>query len=136
MWNFLYSLIFFISLVLTFFGLKQYAKTSELLRSGIRTNASVIQLLGGFGTGGDSFKPLFEYTDERGEQQTFSSEVASRPSKYVEGDQVEIVYQREGEIKVISFWGLYRWMVILLGLAAPLFVVSGSYLLYTLGILR
>ena len=48
------------------------------------------------------------------------------------GEKVKIVYdqQDDDEVKTISFWGLYRWTIILSCIAAPLLIIGGGYLLY------
>ena len=40
-------------------------------------------------------------------------------------------YNDKGEFKMSSYWGLYRWTIILLTFAAPFLIIGGGYLLYT-----
>ncbi|CAN0579848.1 unnamed protein product, partial [Ectocarpus sp. 12 AP-2014] len=37
------------------------------------------------------------------------------------------------DVRVVSFWGLYRWSVILLMIASPLLIIGGAYLLFIKG---
>jgi len=77
------------------------------------------------------------YNDEDRSNTTkeFKSEVSSRPPAYKIGEKVEIVYDPKDvdEVKVVSFWGLYRWAIILSCFAAPLLIIGGGYLLYQRG---
>ena len=83
------------------------------------------------GDDGTTYKPVFEYFDNNKISYIFKSEVSSSPKPYKLGHKVEIVYDKNHEnVKVISFWGLYRWSIILLMIASPLFVLGTAYFLY------
>lgn len=130
--EFLYLVMLLLSAILIYFAIKQYSKTQELLESGIKTKATVIDLIRVSSDDGYTYKPVFEYTDRLQNVISFESEVSANPSPYSIGDKIDIIYSRDNtEKKVVSFWGLYRWTVILLSLASPLLIISGSYLLYT-----
>jgi len=65
-------------------------------------------------------------------KQQYTSGISSRPPAYEIGEKVKLIYspQQIDDVKTISFWGLYRWSVILLMDASPLLVIGGAYLLY------
>jgi hypothetical protein len=132
--EYLYSGMLLTSLILMYFAYKQYIKTTELRQSGIKTTAKVIDLIEVSGDDGYTYKPVYEYTDRSLNIITFKSEISSKPAPYKIGDKVKIIYSKDGEDrKVVSFWGLYRWVVILLAIASPLLIIGGGYIWYTMG---
>ena len=130
--QYLYIGLFSLGMLLLYFAMKQYYKTRDLLTYGIKTTATVSDLITVSSDDGYSYKPVFQYTDQRQNIKEHVSEITSRPAPYQVGDKVQIIYNpnEEGAVKVISFWGLYRWTIVLLCIAAPLLIIGGGYLLY------
>ncbi|RRQ50126.1 DUF3592 domain-containing protein [Maribacter aurantiacus] len=132
--EYLYASLLLISVVLIYFAFKQYSVSKELMADGIKTNATVIDLLRVSSDDGYTYKPVFEYIDRTNKRITFESEVSSNPAPYKVGDKVKIVYSKTSDHRrIISFWGLYRWTIILLSFASPLLIIGGGYLLYSRG---
>lgn len=132
--EYVYSGMLLVSIVLIYFAIKQYNNTTALITDGIKTTAKVIDLIEISGDDGYTYKPVFEYTDRTNTSITFKSDVSSSPSPYKIGDHVNIIYSKDNdERKVVSFWGLYRWTIILLSIASPLLIIGGGYLLYSRG---
>lgn len=132
--EYLYGGMLLISLILIYFAIKQYSNSKELIDTGVKTKAEVIDLIQITSDDGYTYKAVFEFTDRGNNKVTFKSEIASRPAPYKIGDSVNVVYsQNSDERKVISFWGLYKWTIILLSFASPLLVIGGGYLLYSIG---
>ena len=134
--EYLYYGMLCISLVLIYFATKDYYSTKDLINSGYRTKATVIKLIEVVGDDSSTYKPVFEYTDRYGKLITFKSEISSRPAPYNVGDQLQIIHSEDNEnVKIISFWGLYRLTIFLFSLASPLLIIGGSYFLYSKGLL-
>lgn len=135
MWVVLYAAFFIIGLILSYIAFDQYRKTQNLLATGTKTNATVIDLIASRGDDGTMYSPVFEFTDRSNTKRTFKSGISSRPAAYNIGEKVKVVYNPKGhdEVKTISFWGLYRGSVILFMIAAPFLIIGGSYLLYSRG---
>jgi hypothetical protein len=135
MWILFYTLLFLIGTTLAYFAYSEYRKTQKLLHSGVKTTATVIDLEVSRGDDGDMYKPVFEFTDRSLVNRTFKNSISSSPAPYKIGEKVKIIYNQRNleEVKTISFWGLYRWCVILLAIASPLLIIGGSYLLYARG---
>ncbi len=127
----IYTSFFLLSLVMIYFAYKHYANTQDLLLMGKKTKGRVIKMVVSRSDDGYTYAPVFEY-QANGQTKTYKSTVSSSPPAYAEGDIVSLVFDdSDGEVKIISFWGLYRWSVILLMMASPIFILCGSYLLYT-----
>lgn len=127
----LYWGMLILSIVLIYFAMKFYSKSKDLMRTGVKTTATVVQLIPVQGDDGVTYKPVFEYTNRRQETIIFRGEVSSSPPAYKVGEKVKIVYDpNSDDRKVISFWGLYRWVVVLLCIASPLLIIGGGYVLY------
>jgi len=134
--DYLYYGMLIISLILIYFAGKSYYGTKDLINSGYKAKAKVIDLIEISGDDGYTYKPVFEYTDRYDVTNTFKSDISSSPAPYKIGDIVTIIHSEDNEEKkVISFWGLYRWSIILLSIASPLLIIGGGYYFYTKGIL-
>ena len=130
--NYLYGALIALSIVLIYIAIKQYQKTKELLNNGIKTTATVVDMITVTGDKGNTYKPVFEYRDQSNTIQSFKTEVSSNPPAYKIGEKQEIIYSPEDTdlVKTVSYWGLYRWTVVLLSIAMPLLIIGGGYFLY------
>ena len=131
---YLYITFFLIGSILAYYSYHFYAKTSNLLKNGIKTTATVTELYPDPDTKSNYgvAKPYFNFVDGFQKKQRFTNGITSSPPRYKMGDKVEIVYNRNDvtQARLVSFWGLYRWSVILLMIASPFLVIGGAYLLY------
>ncbi|MBS9461407.1 DUF3592 domain-containing protein [Flagellimonas sp. 389] len=132
LWIIFYLLLFLIGTFLAYNAYTKYQKTQHLLEKGIKTTATVIQFHTHQSDGSTMYKPVFEFKDRSQTKRTFESAISSNPPAYKVGEKVKIIYDKNdsGAVKTISFWGLYRWSVILFMIAAPFLIIGGSYLLY------
>lgn len=132
MWVVLYFIFFSGGAFLAYLAYQQYQKTELLLDKGIRTKATVTQLVPYRSDDGTTYAPVFEFKDTQQRVHSFESSIKSSPAPYKVGEKVKVVYDNKDKtnVKTISFWGLYRWSVILSMIAAPLIVLGGSYLWY------
>ncbi|QLG45458.1 DUF3592 domain-containing protein [Costertonia aggregata] len=131
-WIIFYLFLFLIGTFLAYHAFTNYKKTQNLLQKGIRATATVTQFHTHQSDGSTMYTPVFEFTDRSQTKISFKSGISSSPPAYKIGDKVKIVYDRTKpeKAKTISFWGLYRWSVILFMIAAPFLIIGGSYLLY------
>lgn len=134
-WIVFYSTLFALGSVLTYFAWMQYKESQKLLNKGEHSTAKVIAYETSSSKKGKHYASIFEFKDHTQNLITFTSSINSSPPTHDIGEMVTIVYNKNNpyDVKVISFWGLYRWSVILLMLASPLLVIGGSYLLYSFG---
>ncbi len=109
----------------------QYSKTESLLKRGKVAVAEVVEMITHDGNDGATYSPVFEFKDITEQTRRFNNPVASNPPAFQVGDMVPVVYDPADvqEIKVVSYWGLYRWVVIPLVMALPLLTISiGNWL--------
>jgi hypothetical protein len=112
--------------------MRSYNNTRKLLSTGIKTTATVVEMITVSNSDGSTYKPVFEFTDRSQEIRKYESDVSSSPPAYKVGEKVKIVYDSkdDDEVKTISFWGLYGWCIVLSCIASPLLIIGGGYLLY------
>nr|WP_297913970.1 DUF3592 domain-containing protein [uncultured Allomuricauda sp.] len=132
MWILLYGFFFALGCVLMYLAYQQQQKTELLLEKGVRTTARVTEYLTSSGKDGTTYAPILEFQDRQKNKHTYTSPIYSRPPAYDIGEKVKIVYnpKNKSQVKTISFWGLYRGMVILAMVASPLLIIGGCYLWY------
>lgn len=128
----IYTGFFLLAIVLLYFAYRQYQNTTDLLLMGKKAKATVINLIKSRSDDGYVYKPVFEYKTANGERKTYTSSIGSSPPAYRVGEQVQVVYDKMNDVvKIVSFWGLYRWTIILLMIASPILVLTTAYLFYT-----
>ncbi len=132
LWILFYAFLFLIGTFLAYSAFTQFQKTQNLVEKGIRTTAVVIEFSTHRSDGSTMYTPVFEFTDRSQNKQRFKSGISSSPPAYEIGEKVQLIYDRTNpeKVRTVSFWGLYRWSVILLMVASPFLVIGGSYLLY------
>ena len=130
--EYLYASFLLMSMVMIYFAYRHYVSTKVLLNDGIKTKAKVIDLIIVNGDNGYTYRPVFEYLDKKNNLISFESQVSSSPPKYRVGETVSVIYSKNSdERKVVSYWGLYRWTILLLAFASPFLIIGGGYFLYT-----
>ncbi len=133
----IYGALFYVGLLLFVFALWNLQQIKRLMNNGIKTEAIVINLIQSRNSDGDVlFKPVFEYSDVFNKTHVFKSYVSSSPATYSVGEQVAVIYDPMDfrNVRVISFWDLYRLFVLMLCVSTPLLIIGGSYILYEKGI--
>ena len=129
-----HALVLLVGMIGLYYAYGQYQKTRQLLSSGIMTTATVIELIGDQGEDGDLSKPKFRFMDTQHKPVEFTSDISSKPPAYDIGDQVAIVYLpgRTHDARVISYWSLFRWTIVLAALSAPFLVIGLGYFVFHL----
>ena len=137
MTDYIYWGLIVVGAALLILGIKMFNDTQKLLQEGIKTTASVVKLIQKRNSDNDGYlyTPVFEFVDRKNTTRIFQSDVSSNPPAYKVGQKVKLVYhpKEEDEINIVSYWGLYRWTVILFSIASPFLVIGIGYLLYTRG---
>lgn len=133
-WLLFYGFLFALGSCLAYFGYNQYYKTKDLLRSGIRSKATVHSYSTHQSDGTTMYTPTFSFKDKKLQEHFYTSKVSSHPKPYAIGEKVNIVYEprNPNNVKIVSFLGLYAGPVILFMVAAPLLILGSSYMLYQL----
>jgi len=102
-----YSIFFLLGLVAACFAPKNYLTSKKLVATGIKTEATVIDMVRG-GSKNRHYKPVFQYTDQSNTLNTFQSPGRTIFDRYKKGDVVDIVYNPTTKVaRVNSFRGLY-----------------------------
>ncbi len=129
-----HALVLMVGVIGLYYAYVQYQKTRQLLSSGIMTKATVIELIGSQGEDGDLYKPKFRFTDIQHKPMEFTSGISSKPPAYEIGEEVAIVYlpARPDVPRIISYWNLFRWTIILTALSMPFLVIGLGYFVFHL----
>lgn len=124
-----YIVLFTIGFTLVLVAYYRYKETIFLLRNGINVTAIVTDILKISDSDGATYKPVFSFKDLNGNTVSFENPVSSNPVVWEKGESVSIVYDpaMPSIAKVVSYWGLFRWTIICMLIAAPLLIVSIGY---------
>jgi hypothetical protein len=128
----IYTLLFLTAVILLAVSGYYYNDTLQLLKDGVNTQAIVSNILEESDGDGTTYRPVFTFTCDDGQEVTFYNPVASNPCVWERGESVSVIYDRyiPTNAKVVSYWGLFRTTIICLMIATPLLVVSTGYLMF------
>lgn len=130
----IHGIILLVGVTGLYFAFGQFQKTRQLLSTGIVTTATVVEMIEGQGEDGDLSMPKFRFMDQQNRPVEFTSGVSSKPPAWEVGEQVAIIYrpQQANDARVISYWSLFRWSIVLTALAAPFLVIGLGYFIFQL----
>lgn len=132
-YSIVYALVFVVGCALLALAYWQFQKTEKLLLTGKKSEAQVVKMNTHRDNDGDlMYTPVFEYTDENHQPHTYTYEVSSSPATWDVGEKADVVYNpaNDKEIKIVTYWGLYRWVTIPLIVGVSLIIISIGYYLY------
>lgn len=111
----LFGVIFVSGIIFEILAIKQYNYSVFLLENGIKTQATVIEMIEVDSDDGYTYKPKFGYIDDKGIKRTFTSSISTNPPSYEVGDKEEIVYNPKNysEVRVVTFTGLYLFSLVM-----------------------
>lgn len=130
--------LFLLGIGLLILAIWQYGKTKILLRTGVRTEATVTENLLVESDHGKSmmYQPIMEYR-AKGITQKYVSTMKSNPPAYAIGEKVAVVYAADNpqDARIVSYWGLHLTSIISLAFAMPLLTICGGYFLFKFGLI-
>jgi len=130
-----HGLLVLAGLTALYLALQQYRKTQALIGNGIRTTATVVELIEEVDAEGDNmYRPRFQYTNQARQPVDFISPASHLRSPWAVGETAPMIYrpdQARSE-RLISYWNLYRGTILLTAIAAPLLVMGLGYFLFHL----
>ncbi len=113
-----------------------FRRAQKMLKYGHITKAKIIRMI--FNADEDShrtFIPVLSFQDHNSQHHEIKSSISVKQGRYNQGDEVDVVYFTEVDFqaKMMTFWSLYSWPVILACVASPFLVIGISYYLYNIG---
>lgn len=128
-----YYLTFFAGLIILLISFLCLGNSVGFLNKGIKTTAKVVEILVNEDSDGDTYRPVFEFTDIRQQVIRYQYYVSSSPAAWDLGDEVNLIYNPNNpeEVKICTYYGLYGIAVTLMAIAMPFLVIGGGYILYT-----
>lgn len=111
-------------------GFLNYQNTQKFLATSDRADAIVIDLISYRDNEGTvMYRPLVQFTDNRGKEIIFSSSNASHPPAYKVNEKVTVAYKADNsnDAKIISFMSLWFAPMMFMGLGS-LFALIGGFL--------
>ena len=129
-------LLFIVSLILIFFGVKEMNYVQNNLKNGIITTGKVTEIIRTQSheqkrSNTYTYYPQITFTDKNGDEISFVSKLGSDRPGYAKGQEVSVLYNSNDSHKahINSFWGLYGVLVVLFG-GALMFLTGGLVFLY------
>ncbi|MNU24531.1 hypothetical protein D3C71_128560 [compost metagenome] len=128
-----YYLTFFAGLIILFISILFLGKSVRFQDNGIRTTGKVVEIFVNEDSDGDTYSPVFEFTDIQQRVIRYKYYVSSSPAAWDLGDEATLVYNPDNpkEVKICTYYGLYGTAVTLIAIAMPFLVIGGGYIMYT-----
>ncbi|MCG2613476.1 DUF3592 domain-containing protein [Terrimonas sp. NA20] len=114
-------------LISSLFALRE---SLEFLRNSERAVATVIDLEHIKGSDGDiTFKPVFKFITNSDQEMIYRHHSSSKPAAWQFGEQATIAYNaaKPSEARLMTYFGVFNWAIILMSVAMPMIVIGGGY---------
>jgi hypothetical protein len=126
-----YTVAFAIGLILIGISVFKCRESLKFLKYSDRAEGVITQIKKIEDSDGDSYKPYFTFTTADGQEVIYKHNFSSDYTTWRIGDKGIIAYSPYNpEIaKLVSYWGIFSWSIVLMAAAMPLIVVSVGYYL-------
>ena len=128
-----YYLTFLAGIIMLSISVLFLSKSVRFVKSGIQTKGTVVEMIVHEDSDGDTYSPVFEFTDIHNNMIRYSYNGSSAPPAWKLGDEATLVYNPDNtsEVKIFTYYGLYGIAVTLMAIAMPLLTIGGGYIIYT-----
>lgn len=114
-------------------GLALAYRSVHFFKNGEKVMAEVVdQHVSRDTDGADTYAPVFEYALRNHEVVRHQYWVHTEPATWKVGDRVPLIYNKENpqKVRLVSYFGLFRWSVISVSAGAICIVVGLGYVLF------
>lgn len=109
----IFWVLFASALLFVVMGVLSLNATLSLVKSGEIVEATVVEVIKESGNGGPVYRPVFEFQATDGATHKFTSNTASYPQSYFEGDKTQVIYLpgKPDSSRVYSTFSLWGWPI-------------------------
>ncbi|HEX2627735.1 MAG TPA: DUF3592 domain-containing protein [Chitinophagaceae bacterium] len=127
----IYGILLIVGVIVAAIGVRMLLRSLTFIKSGERTTATVVEIIPVHGSDGTTYKPVFEFTTLEGRKMIHRQNSSSNPPGWKEGEETAIIYDRDNpeNARVVTYFGLFSWSIILFAIAAPMIIIGGGYFL-------
>ncbi|MET0461620.1 MAG: DUF3592 domain-containing protein [Chitinophagaceae bacterium] len=124
-----YTLTLIVGLVLLAISLFLLRESLAFLRSSERAIGTVIELKSISDSDGTTYKPVFRFKTNLGEEIVYTHHSSSNPPGWDIGDKATFAYDagNPSVARLMTYFGTFNWTVILMSIAMPMIVIGGGY---------
>lgn len=124
-----YSITLTIGLILLVVSLFIFKESLEFIKRSERAIATVIELVAIKDSDGTTYKPVFKFKSRHNQEIIYRHIVSSSPANWYVGEEATIAYEPGDpmEAKLLTYFGVFRWTIILMAISMPLIVIGGGY---------
>lgn len=126
-----YSILLIIGFILVLVAGILFKRSLNFLENGERTTGIVTELISVYDDDGVTYKPVFKFKTSKNEDITYTHPISSSPPQWRVGETTGLIYDpdKPEDAKILTYFGMFGWAVIILSIAAPLLVIAGGYFL-------
>ncbi|HEX6431579.1 MAG TPA: DUF3592 domain-containing protein [Niastella sp.] len=126
----MYSITFGAGLLLLVIGIFLFSDRMAFIKNGIVTVATVIELKEKVDSDSDKkYTPIFRFTTHNKEEIIYEYNVSTDPPAWSIGEETKVVYHKKlpHEVVLLTYFGSFGAVLILLSLALVCFSIAGGY---------
>ncbi|MEO5563265.1 MAG: DUF3592 domain-containing protein [Chitinophagaceae bacterium] len=124
-----YNIILTIGIVILVFSLNMLKKSMSFLKNSERAEGTVIEMKAVRGDESTMYKPIFKFKTNLGKEIIYEHSTSSKPPAWEVGETTTIAYDplNPEKPRLLTYFGVFSWTIILLSIAMPLIVIGGGY---------
>jgi hypothetical protein len=132
-----YNVVLVFGIILFAISMFLFRESLDFIKKGSRAVATVVDYKVQKDSDGDTYKPVFKFKTDAGEEIVYTHPFATSPKSWDLGEEVAISYDPSNpyHAKVLSYFSVFNWSIVCMVIAMVLLTISGGYYL-TLPLLK
>lgn len=126
-----HALLLLVGMVGLYFAYQFFQTTQSLIANGIVTTATVIENIEEYDEG-KMYRPRFQFLDQQKQPVTFEGTSSTSFKAWSEGETTKVIYQpgNTSNVRIITYWNLYRTAIALTAISLPFLVMGLGYFIF------
>lgn len=124
-----YTITLAIGIALVLISIFLCRESLSFLKKSERTVGRVTELQKIYDSDGNTYKAVFTFKTKENDEFTFRQNGSSNPSSFEVGEEVNIAYNPKNpwDARVLSYFGVFSWSIVLMAIGMAAIVVGGGY---------
>ncbi|MCV9928664.1 DUF3592 domain-containing protein [Flavobacterium sp. LS1R49] len=125
----LYKISLAIGILLSLVSLFILKESLTFIKKSERAEGTVIGFEEISGDGGSSYSPIFKIKTKDNQEITYTHTSSTSPPSWDIGEKATFLYKSNDpdSARILTYFGVFSWSIVLMGIAIPLIVIGSSY---------
>ncbi|RYY52108.1 MAG: DUF3592 domain-containing protein [Chitinophagaceae bacterium] len=124
-----YSISLIVGIILLAASLFLFRQSLAFIKQSERATATVIELESITDNDGTTFKPIFRFKTSLNQEVHYRHISSTAPPSWKIGETAIVAYDpgNPEACRLLTYFGVFNWTIILMAIAMPLLVIGGGY---------